>query len=205
MQRKRKQTLLVIFLAVVLLALDQVVKICIKTHMTLDEAFPVFGRWFYIRFIENPGAAYGMELGGEYGKLILSLFRVAAIGVLIWYVGRLVRRAAPTGVIVGFTMVLVGAAGNMVDSAFYGLVFSESTFMQVAQWVPWGTGYASFLHGSVVDMLYFPIIEIDRMPDWIPFFGGESYTFFSPIFNIADAYVTCGIAYLILFHRKFFK
>lgn len=205
MEQKRKKTLLAILLVILLLAADQVVKLYVKTHMTLDEAIPVFGQWFYIRFIENRGAAYGMELGGEYGKLILSLFRIAAIVAIGWYIGRLIRRGAPTGVIVGVALILAGALGNLFDSAFYGLVFSESTFTEAAHFVPWGTGYASFLHGSVVDMLYFPIIEIDRIPDWVPLMGGEPYTFFSPIFNIADAYVTCGILYLILFQRKFFK
>lgn len=205
MEQKRKKTLLIILLIVGLLAIDQIVKICVKTHMTLDEAIPVFGQWFYIRFIENRGAAYGMELGGDYGKLILSLLRIVAVGAIGWYIHRLIKRGAPTGVVIGFGLILAGALGNIIDSAFYGLIFSQSTFTEVAHFVPWGTGYATFLHGSVVDMLYFPIIEIDRMPDWVPFIGGEPYTFFSPIFNIADSYVTGGIAYLILFHRKFFK
>lgn len=205
MEQKRKKTLLIILLIVGLLAIDQIVKICVKTHMTLDEAIPVFGQWFYIRFIENRGAAYGMELGGDYGKLILSLLRIVAVGAIGWYIHRLIKRGAPTGVVVGFGLVLAGALGNIIDSAFYGLIFSQSTFTETAHFVPWGTGYATFLHGSVVDMLYFPIIEIDRMPDWVPLIGGEPYTFFSPIFNIADSYVTGGIAYLILFHRKFFK
>lgn len=205
MEQKRKKTLVVILLIIALLAIDQIVKICVKTHMTLDEAIPVFGEWFYIRFIENRGAAYGLELGGEYGKLILSLFRIVAVGAIGWYIARLIKRSAPMGVIVGITLVLVGALGNILDSAFYGLIFSASTFTEAAHFVPWGTGYATFLHGSVVDMLYFPIIEVEQMPDWVPFVGGEPYTFFSPIFNIADSYVTCGIAYLILFQRKYFK
>lgn len=205
MEQRRKKTLLVILLILLLLVADQIVKLCVKTHMTLDEAIPVFGQWFYIRFIENRGAAYGMELGGDYGKLLLSLLRIAAVVAIGWYIHRLLKRGAPTGVIAGFALVLAGALGNILDSAFYGLIFSESTFTEAARFVPWGTGYASFLHGSVVDMLYFPIIEIDRMPDWIPFVGGEPYTFFSPIFNVADAYVTCGLLYLILFQRKFFK
>lgn len=205
MKPNNKKTLLVILLVTTLLILDQVVKIWIKTHMTLDEAIPVFGQWFYIRFIENPGAAYGMTLGGEYGKLILSLFRIAAVIAIGWYIHRLIKRATPMGVVVGFTLIFAGAVGNIIDSAFYGLIFSQSTFTEVAHCVPWGTGYETFLHGWVVDMLYFPIIEIEHMPDWIPIWGGEEFTFFSPIFNIADSYVTCGIAYLIIFHRKFFK
>lgn len=205
MEQKQKKTLLVILLIVLLLALDQVVKLCVKTHMTLGEAIPVFGHWFYIHFIENRGAAYGMELGGSYGKLLLSLFRIAAVAAIGWYVGRLIKRNAPTGVIVGISVILAGALGNILDSAFYGLIFSESTFTEVARFVPWGTGYAPFLHGSVVDMLYFPIIEIDRMPDWIPFVGGDPYTFFSPTFNIADSYVTGGLLYLLIFKLKFFK
>lgn len=205
MEQKKKKTLLVILLIVLLLVFDQVVKLYVKTHMTLDEAIPVFGHWFYIHFIENRGAAYGMELGGSYGKLLLSLFRIAAVAAIGWYVGRLIKRNAPTGVIVGISVILAGALGNILDSAFYGLIFSESTFTEVARFVPWGTGYAPFLHGSVVDMLYFPIVEVDRMPDWIPFVGGEPYTFFSPTFNIADSYVTGGLLYLLIFRLKFFK
>ncbi len=202
---KLTKTQLVLGLSILLLLVDQAVKIAVKTHMTLDEAIPVFGHWFYIRFIENEGAAYGMTLGGSYGKLMLSLIRVVAIGALFWYIRKLIKRGAPTGVVVGLTVVLVGAFGNLVDSAFYGLVFSESTFTEVARWVPWGEGYAGFLHGSVVDMLYFPIIQIDQMPSWIPFVGGEPYTFFSPIFNIADSYVICGILYLVFFQHKYFN
>lgn len=205
MESNRKKSLFVVLLVIGLLILDQIVKICVKTHMTLDEAIPVFGEWFYIRFIENRGAAYGMELGGDFGKLFLSLFRIVAVVVIGWYIRRLIRRQAPVGVIVGVSVVLAGALGNIVDSAFYGLIFSESTFTEVARFVPWGEGYASFLHGSVVDMLYFPIIEIEQMPDWVPIWGGEPFTFFSPIFNIADSYVTCGMVYLLLFQYKFFK
>lgn len=205
MESNRKKSLFVVLLVIGLLTLDQIVKICVKTHMTLDEAIPVFGEWFYIRFIENRGAAYGMELGGDFGKLFLSLFRIVAVVAIGWYIRRLIRRQAPVGVIVGVSVVLAGALGNIVDSAFYGLIFSESTFTEVARFVPWGEGYASFLHGSVVDMLYFPIIEIEQMPDWVPIWGGEPFTFFSPIFNIADSYVTCGMVYLLLFQYKFFK
>lgn len=205
MEPKRKKTLLIVLLVILLLAVDQIVKIYVKTHMTLGEEIAVFGKWFYIQFIENRGAAFGMELGGDWGKLLLSLFRIVAVAAIIWYLHRLVKRAAPTAVLVGITLVLAGAIGNILDSAFYGLIFSESTFTEVAHFVPWGEGYASFLHGSVVDMLYFPIIEIEQMPQWIPIWGGEPFVFFSPTFNLADSYVTCGVLYLLLFQYKFFK
>ncbi len=190
---------------IALLAIDQIVKIWVKTHMTIDQAFFVAGEWFQIRFIENPGFAFGMELGGDYGKLILSLFRIVAVGVLIWYINRLVVRGhASKGVILGFALGLAGALGNIVDSMFYGMIFSESGFNTVATMFPDGGGYASFLHGKVVDMLYFPIIRT-TWPDWMPWVGGNRFVFFSPIFNIADAYVSVAVIYMILFQRKFFK
>ena len=125
MEQNKKKTLLVILLIVALVTIDQLVKICVKTHMTLDEEIRVFGHWVYIHFIENRGAAYGMELGGSYGKLLLSLFRIAAVGVIGWYIHRLIKRGAPTGVILGISIILAGALGNILDSAFYGLFFSE--------------------------------------------------------------------------------
>ena len=177
---------LVLLLIVLLLIIDQAVKIWVKTHMTLDQSFTVFPNWFFIRFIENPGAAFGFQLGGDYGKLILSIFRICAIGALGYYLHVLLRKKAPTGVLVGFTLILVGAAGNVFDSAFYGLIFSESTFYNVATFLPEGGGYAGFLHGKVVDMLYFPLFS-GVYPDWLPGIGGRPFTFFSPIFNLADS------------------
>lgn len=191
-------------LIVGLLVLDQAVKIAVKTHMTLDESIRVLGHWFYIRFIENPGAAYGFEFGGEYGKLALSVLRIAAVVFLAWYINRLIDRRVRTGVVMGFSLILVGALGNIVDSAFYGLIFSASTPVTVARFVPWGEGYASFLHGNVVDMFYFPIVR-GTFPAWFPFYGGEPFVFFSPVFNLADTYISVGVIYMLLFQRKFFK
>jgi signal peptidase II len=185
----------IFWLVALLLVIDQAVKVWIKTHMTIGESITVFGDWFLIHFIENPGAAWGMHLDGEWGKLVLSLFRVVLSGVLVWYIVRLVRRGAPVGVVVGFGLILAGAMGNIFDSAFYGLIFSESTWGSVAQFVPWGEGYAGFLHGKVVDMLYFPIVHNS---------AGE-VLFFSPVFNVADSYISVGVIYLLLFQRKYFN
>lgn len=173
--------------------------------MTINESIHVFGDWFQIRFFENAGAAFSMEIGGDHGKLILSLFRVVAIIVLVWYLRRLLRKDAPKGVIIGFTLIFVGALGNLIDSAFYGMIFSESTYNTVASFTSFGEGYGTFLHGKVVDMLYFPIIDIAEMPEWFPIWGGERFVFFSPIFNIADSYITIAVFYLIIFQHKFFK
>ncbi len=197
-----KKKHLIIFV-VLLLAADQIVKIFVKTHMTLDQYIPVFGQWFYIRFIENPGAAFGFQFGGSYGKLFLSLFRVVAVGLLIWFMNQLVRRGAPKGTLIGFALVIAGAIGNILDSAFYGLIFSESGFSTVATLFPEGGGYTTFLHGKVVDMLYFPIIR-SHWPLWMPGIGGRPFEFFSPVFNLADTYISVGAIYLVLFQRKFF-
>lgn len=195
----------IIILSVILVIVDQISKIWIKTTMTIDQSYHILGDWFQIRFIENPGAAYGMELGGDYGKLILSLFRVAAVIFIGIYVSRLLKKKAPQGVIIAFTMILVGALGNIIDSALYGMIFTESTYNTVSTITAMGEGYGTFLHGNVVDMLYFPIIDISRMPDWIPIWGGERFIFFSPIFNLADSYISIALIYLIIFQRKFFK
>ncbi len=183
-----------------LVILDQIVKISVKTTMTLGESHNVLGDWFRWCFVENEGAAFGMALGGEWGKLALSLFRIVAIGALVWFIGKLRRSEAPTGVVVGFALILAGAVGNMIDSAFYGVVFSESTFTSVAQLLPEGGGYAPLLHGKVVDMLFFPLFHF---PDWMPLVGGE--LFFSPVFNFADSYITIAVFYLIIFQWKYFK
>ncbi len=198
----------IVLFTVALLLADQIVKFWVKLHMTLDQSFTVFHDWFFIRFIENPGAAFGFQLGGDYGKLILSLFRIVAVGAIIWYIQKLRKReapeATPRGVLVGMILILAGAAGNIFDSAFYGLIFSESTFDTVATLFPAGGGYASFLHGKVVDMLWFPIVN-GTYPGWLPWVGGDPFLFFSPIFNVADSYITCGVLYLLIFQNKFFR
>lgn len=202
MNKEKKQIKSWVIWAIVvgLVVLDQVVKISVKTTMTLGESHNVLGNWFRWCFIENEGAAFGMSLGGEYGKLALSLFRIVAIGALVWFVHYLRKQKAPTGVVVGFALILAGALGNMIDSAFYGMMFSESTFASVATFLPEGGGYAPFLHGKVVDMLYFPLFH---WPEWMPLIGGD--LFFSPVFNFADSYITIAVFYLLIFHWKYFK
>ncbi|MDE7374342.1 MAG: lipoprotein signal peptidase [Odoribacter sp.] len=189
---------------IALLVLDQAVKMWIKTHMMLGEEFSVFGNWFKILFVENNGMAFGMELGdGRWGKTVLSLFRIAAVGAIGWYILKLVREKAPLGVVFSFALIFCGAIGHIFDSLFYGLIFSDSHY-QVATLFPDGGGYSSFLHGRVVDMLYFPLVQ-GTFPSWVPGWGGQEFIFFRPVFNLADSYITIGVLMLLLFHRNFFK
>ena len=192
-----------IILIVALLVIDQVTKILVKTNMTLDQSITVFSDWFFIRFIENPGAAFGIAFGGDMGKLILSLFRIAVSGLIIWYLRNMLRSGAPAGIIIGFGLMLAGAIGNILDSIYFGVIFSESTYTTVATMFPEGGGYAGFLHGHVVDMLYFPLFH-GHYPSWLPSVGGNPFTFFSPIFNFADSYITVGTLYMLFFQRKYF-
>ena len=195
-----KKSILIVFL---ILFIDQFVKIWIKTHMTLGQEIFVAGNWFIIHFTENEGMAFGMRFGGNWGKLILSLFRIVAVGAIGWYVLKLIKEQADNLFIICMSFIFAGAVGNILDSAFYGLMFNESYF-NVATMFPKGGGYAAFLHGKVVDMLYFPIIET-RFPAWLPIMGGKDFTFFSPVFNIADSSITIGVAMLIIFQKRFFK
>ena len=195
-----------LILGILLVVIDQVIKILVKTNMHLGEAIPVLGNWFQLVFVENKGMAFGMAFGGVIGKYALSLFRVVLFGVLVWWIRQLLQRNAqalgsgesapvPTGVLVGLTLITAGAFGNIVDCLCYGLIFSESTYTTVATL----GSYAPILQGKVVDMFYFPLWV---WPDWVPGLGG--HIFFEPVFNFADSCVTCGAIYLLLFHWKFF-
>jgi signal peptidase II len=189
------------------LILDQVLKFFVKTTMYLGESHTVFGNWFYIHFIENEGMAFGMRLGGSFGKVFLSLFRIIAVILIGWWLYRIIKQKGNTALIVCVSLIMAGAIGNILDSMFYGLIFNDPSGVfgnQVATLFPTGGGYAGFLHGKVVDMLYFPIIET-HFPSWFPFYGGQEFVFFSPIFNIADSSITTGVLMLILFQRKLFK
>ena len=180
-----------------ILLIDQAIKIWVKTSMTLHESIHITD-WFYIAFIENNGMAFGMQLGS---KIVLSLFRVFAIALLGYYIWLEVKRQAKTGYIFLLSMVLAGAAGNLIDCMFYGLVFNASSPYYLSYFVPFGTGYAPFLMGKVVDMFYFPLIETD-WPQWVPFVGGDHFIFFSPVFNFADACISVSVVWLLLFYRK---
>ncbi len=171
--------------------------------MTLGQSIKVFGNWFQIHFTENYGMAFGIEFSGEYGKLLLSIFRIIAVLIIGFYLARQIKKPAHTGLIVCISLIMAGAIGNIIDSSFYGLIFSESLFNKPAVFMPEGGGYASFLHGKVVDMLYFPIIQT-RLPEWIPFRGGEPFIFFRPVFNIADSAITIGVFSLIIYQKRFF-
>ena len=189
---------------------DQLLKFYIKLTMTIGQEIPVAGNWFIIHFTENNGMAFGFEFAGEWGKLSLSIFRILAVGALFFYLAYLTRHKTKFGPIFGITMILAGALGNIIDSAFYGMIFSSSSYHTVATFMPEGGGYETFLHGKVVDMFYFPLITIaqEQVPAWIPdfIFGSDGYfIFFRPVFNIADASITTGVLWMLLFQRNFLK
>jgi len=203
-KQKRKSLLrLAFFVAILVLILDQGSKIWVKTTMELSEEFPVLGDWFYIHFTENNGMAFGMELAGDYGKLILSLFRIVAVSLIAWYLYKLPEKGASKGIMISGALIFAGALGNIIDSAFYGLIFNDS-YYQTASFLPEGGGYAPFLFGKVVDMLYFPLYE-GFLPESIPFWGGDYFIFFRPVFNIADSAISIGVISVLLFHRSFFS
>jgi len=173
--------------------------------MHLGESIPVFNNWFYLHFTENEGMAFGMKLGGNTGKLILSIFRILAVIAMGFWLRTVTKKPGyPVGLMICIALIMAGALGNILDSAFYGLIFSESNYHQIAELFPPDGGYAGFLHGKVVDMLYFPLIE-GHYPNWLPIVGGGDFIFFRPVFNLADSSITIGVALLILFQKKFFS
>jgi signal peptidase II len=195
----------VIFIIALIIIADQALKIWIKTSYPFGDTGITGLKWFRLYFIENKGMAWGWEFGGEWGKMVLTLFRLAAVIFGTWYLGKIVKKHYSRGFIVCAALIYAGALGNLVDSMFYGLMFEESSYSQVAKIFPPEGGYAGFLHGRVVDMLYFPIIRNASYPSWFPFIGGDEFEFFSPIFNIADASISTGVITLLLFQKRFFK
>jgi signal peptidase II len=169
----------------------------------MGQEYQILGDWFIIHFTENEGMAFGLSFGGSFGKLALSLFRILAIIGIGWYLNDLIRKKVNSGLIVSISLIFAGAAGNIIDSAFYGMIFSQSSYHTVATLFSPGGGYGTFLHGRVVDMLYFPILQ-GYYPPWFPIWGGQDFVFFRPVFNIADSSITVGVFLLILFQRKFF-
>lgn len=195
-------------LTFVLVLLDQLLKIWIKTHLCIDQAIEIFP-WFQLRFVENNGAAFGMQLSTpgdiDWGKLLLTSFRVVMIGLLgfyIHYLGRKPKTDIPKGVMVGLTLIFAGAVGNLIDSLFYGMIFTQSTPLTVATL---GEGYSTFMLGKVVDMFYLPLFQWNSCPDWLSFLVDHNNYFFGPIFNLADVYISCAVVYLVIFHYKFFQ
>ena len=195
-----KRSLLIIFLVLIF---DQVSKIWIKTHLFLGEEFHVLGNWFLIHFTENNGMAFGLEFGGAPGKFLLSIFRIILVIGIGWYLHRLIKTKAHSGLIVCFSLIFAGAIGNIIDSVFYGLIFSESSDGLATIFPPEG-GYAGLFHGKVVDMFYFPLVD-GRFPDWLPIWGGEYFLFFRQVFNIADSAISVGVISLLFFQKKFYK
>jgi len=198
MQMSFKKSFLLI---VLILIADQISKLYIKTHFELGEGVPVFG-WFKILFVENEGMAWGAKIPGAYGKLFLTVFRLVAIVAIGYWLLDLIKKQAPKIAIVAVSLIFAGAFGNIIDSVFYGLIFSDS-YHQVATFLPAEGGYETLFHGKVVDMLYFPLFE-GYLPEWIPFFGGKYFSFFDPVFNLADTAISVGVGLLLVFNKKAF-
>lgn len=193
-----------ITLIAIILLIDQISKFWIKLNMTIGQDFKFFGDKFLIHFIENPGMAYGMEFGGDYGKLFLTLFRIIAVAGIGYGLHYMIQSKYNRGFILNVALIFAGALGNIIDSVFYGVIFSESTYFEKAVLFPEGGGYASLLHGKVVDMLYFPLIN-GTFPTWFPIWGGEDFLFFRPVFNVADSAISVGVFLILIFQKRYFK
>jgi signal peptidase II len=191
-----------IFILLLLIA-DQVLKYYIKTNYTLNQETKMAGEWAKLHFVENKGMAWGLEFGGSSGKIILTLFRLIAVFFGVYYLRKIVREKHSRGFIICVALIFAGAVGNLIDSLFYGLIYTDSDGGQLAKLVAPGKGYGSFLHGKVVDMLYFPIFQA-QWPSWMPWVGGDKFEFFSPVFNLADACISAGVITILCFQNKFF-
>ena len=197
MKKKLNEGRMVAFIVAIALIIDQVIKLAVKLNMHLYENIRITD-WFYIYFTENPGMAFGMEI---FGKVFLTLFRIVAVACFVYYIYKIRGKGFPRGYLVCVALIIAGAAGNIIDCVLYGQIFSESTQFSISSLVPWGEGYAPLLKGKVVDMFYFPLVEWN-WPDWLPFIGGNHFIFFSPIFNFADACISCGVIAVLLFYGR---
>ena len=193
-------------LIILILLADQAIKFYIKTTYYIGEEHNVLGSWFRLHFVENEGMAWGWQFGGDFGKIILTLFRMVAVVFGTFYLRTIIRKKYHRGFIICASLIYAGALGNLLDSMFYGLIFNESSpyLQNVAAAFPKGGGYTTFLHGKVVDMFYFPIITNAHFPSWFPFWGGEDFEFFRPVFNFADASISTGVIALLIWQKKYF-
>ena len=192
----------ILFTAIIIVLIDQILKFWIKTHFILGEEVQIFD-WFIIHFTENNGMAFGLEFGGHLGKKLLTLFRIIVVTIGIKYAISLSKQELPNGALIALGLIIGGAIGNIIDSTFYGIIFNES-YNNLAHFLPSTGGYSSLLHGKVVDIFYFPILN-SHYPDWLPIFGGKHFIFFRPVFNIADAGISVGIFMILLFYRRVFS
>ena len=200
LNRQKSQAILAVILSIAILVIDQIIKIAVKTGMYMHESIKVTD-WFYILFTENKGMAFGLDI---FNKYFLTSFRIVAVCSLIWFITKKIRDGIKWGLLVCLVLIMAGAAGNIIDCMFYGMIFNNPPVPYVAEFVPWGAGYGELMMGRVVDMFYFPLVEWD-WPEWLPFWGGDHFIFFSPIFNFADACISCGMIAMLLFYNKILR